>query len=82
MYGKMIFMFLSPIRGVVEEFEGKFKHPVHKTWRRMCGWIDFKFYKTETKSENHEICCDIMISYVETLVINWEGFVKVVTYIG
>ena len=31
--------------------------------------------------ENHEICHDIMISYVEVVIENWEGFAKVVTYV-
>ena len=29
------------------------------------------------KSENHEICHDIMISYVEIVIKNWGGFAKV-----
>ena len=32
------------------------------------------------KSENHEICHDVMISYVEAVGKNWEGFVQFVTY--
>jgi len=34
------------------------------------------------KSENYEICHDNMISYVESVIKNWEGFAKVVTYVG
>ena len=60
MNGKMIFILLSPIWGIVEEFKEKFEHLVHETWPWMCGWIGFKFYKTQTKSENHKICHDII----------------------
>ena len=44
--------------------------------------IGFKFYKNQTKSENYEICQDIMISYMEAVIKNWAGFVKVVTYVA
>ena len=60
MNGKMIFILLSPIWGIVEEFKEKFEHLVHETWPWMCGRIGFKFYKTQTKSENHKICHDII----------------------
>jgi|KBSSwiStaDraftv2_1062776.scaffolds.fasta_scaffold758761_1 hypothetical protein len=33
-------------------------------------------------SENHVICHDIMISYVDAVIKNWDGFAKVVTYVG
>jgi len=32
------------------------------------------------KSENHEICQDLMISYVEAVVKNEEGFAQSVMY--
>jgi hypothetical protein len=32
------------------------------------------------KSENHKICQDVMISYVEAVVKIWEDFAQVVTY--
>ena len=41
----------------------------------------FKFLKKQTKSENHEICRDIMILYVETVATKWGGFAKVDTYV-
>ena len=44
--------------------EGKFGH---EPWPRMCGQINLKFYKKQTKSENHKICHDIIISKVETV---------------
>jgi hypothetical protein len=34
-------------------------------------------YKTQTKSENHETCPRIMISYVEAVIKIWECFEKV-----
>ena len=39
-----------------------------------------KFYKKQTKSENHKICRGIMISYAVAKVKNWEGFAQVITY--
>ena len=36
--------------------------------------------KKKTKYENHEICQDLMISYVEAVVKNWEGFAQSVMY--
>jgi len=44
-------------------------------------WLD-KFYKKQMKSENHEICHDIVLSYVKTVVKNWEDFSKVDTYVA
>ena len=32
------------------------------------------------KSENHEIYQDLVISYVEAVVKNWEGFAQSVMY--
>ena len=46
----------------------------------MCGWIVLKFYKKTNEVGNHEICHDVMISYVETMVTNWESFIKVGMY--
>jgi len=37
----------------------------------------FKIYKKQKKSKNHEICHDVMISYVEVVVKNWKGSAKV-----
>ena len=36
--------------------------------------------KKQTKSENHEICQDLVISYVEAVVKNGEGFAQSVMY--
>ena len=78
----MIYMLLSPIWGIVEEFKGKIEHLVHETWPQTCGGIVFKFYKKQMKYENHEICHDIVLSYVKTVVKNWEDFSKVDTYVA
>jgi len=82
MNGKLIFILLSQIWVTVEDLKGKIEYLVHEIWPRTYGWIDFKFYKKQMKSENHEICHDTMISYVESVIKNWEGFAKVLTYIA
>ena len=79
---KMILMLLSSIWVIVKDLNGKFEHLVHETWPRMCGRIDFQFYKNQTKSKNQEICHDIMISYVEDVIKIWEDFAKFLTYVG
>ena len=48
--------------------EGNFEHLSHEPWPLTCGRIVLKLYKKLTKSENHKICHDIMISYVEAKV--------------
>ena len=40
----------------------------------------FKFKKKQANSKNHEICLDLMISYVEVVVKIWEGFGQSVMY--
>ena len=37
-------------------------------------------YKRQTKSENHETCPRVMISYIHVVIKIWESFEKVVTY--
>ena len=37
-------------------------------------------YKTQTKSENHETCPRVMISYVENVIKIWKSFEKAVTH--
>ena len=54
----------------MREMKGNFEHLIHETRQRTCGRIIFKFYKKQTKSENHEICEDLMISYMEAMVKN------------
>ena len=51
----------------------KIEHLVQKTWLRTCGRIVLKL-KKQTKSENHEFCHDVMISYVKVVVKIWESF--------
>jgi len=47
-----------------------FEHFVQETRPRTCVRMILKFYQNQTKSENHEICQDVMISYVEAVVKN------------
>jgi hypothetical protein len=77
---KLIFMLLTACCGLIQEQARNFKHHVHKTWPRTCHTVVFKFYKTQTKSENHETYRDVMISHVEVVIKIWQCFVKVVTY--
>ena len=76
----MIFMVLSVVWGRIQERTRNFEHLVHETWPRTCGRIVFKFYKMQMKSENHETCRDVMISYVEDVIKIWEGLVHIITY--
>ena len=73
MNGKMIFMLFSIMWGRIQEQTTNFEH-VHETWPRTCGRVIFKFYIKQTKSENHETCQDVKISYVEAVTKNYEGF--------
>ena len=77
---KMIFMLFSIMWGRIQEQTTNFEHLVHETWPRTCGRVIFKLYKKQTKSENHETCQDVKISYVEAVIKNWVGFAQVVTY--
>ena len=76
----MIFMLFIVMWGRIHEQTTNFEHIVHETWPRTCGRVVFKFYKKQTKSENHETCQDVMISYVEAVIKIWGGFAQVVTY--
>ena len=77
---KMIFMLFSIMWGRIQKQTTNFEHLIHETWPRTCDRVIFKFYKKQTKSENHETCQDVMISYVEAVIKNWEGSAQVVTY--
>ena len=79
---KMIFMLFNLVWGLTYQMKRIFEYLVQKTRPRMCARIVLKFYKKQMKSENHEICHDTMISYVESVIKNWEGFAKVLTYIA
>ena len=74
---KMIFMLFSIMWGRIQEQTTNFEHLVHETWPLTCGRVVFKFYKKQTKTENLETCRDVMISYVEAVIKNWEGFAQV-----
>ena len=50
--------------------EKKIEQLVQETRPRTCGRMVFKFIKKQTKTENHEICQDLMISHVEAVVKN------------
>ena len=73
-------MLVSVVRGCIQEGTQNFGHLVHETCPRNCVWSVFKFYKKQTKSENHETCWDAVISYVEAMIKISEDFVHVVTY--
>ena len=45
-----------------------FKHLVQETQPLTCGQMVFEFKKKQAKSKNHEICLDLMISYMEAMV--------------
>ena len=36
----------------------------------------------QTKSENYEICQDVMVSYLEVVVNSWEGLVQFITCVA
>ena len=67
---KLILMLLSPIGVNVEDLKRKFKYLVRKTFPGTCNRIGFKLYRKQMNSKNHEICHDIMISYVEVVIEN------------
>ena len=76
----MIVMLLSVVWGRIQERTQNFRHLVHETWPWTCVRSVFKLYKKKTKSENHETCQDVIISYVEAVIKICEGFAQVVTY--
>ena len=73
-------MLVSVVRGRIQERTRNFGHLVHETCPRNCVWSVYKFYKKQTKSENHETCWDVVISYVEAMIKFSEDFMHVVTY--
>jgi hypothetical protein len=64
----MIFMLFSISYGLFQEQTGIFEHHAHETWPLTCDSVILKLYKTQTKSENHETCQHVMISYVEPII--------------
>ena len=77
---KLIVMLVSVVWGRIQERTRNFGHLDHETWLRTCVRSVFKLYKKQMKSENHETCQDVMISYVEAVIKIWGGFAQVVTY--
>ena len=63
-------MLINLVCGLTQQMKRNFEHLVHETRPRTCGRIVLKFYKKQTKSENHKLCHGIMISYVEAVVKN------------
>jgi hypothetical protein len=64
----MIFMLFSTSYSLFLEHTGIFEHHAHETRPRTCDLVVLKLDKTQTKSENHETCRYVMISYAETLI--------------
>ena len=77
---KLIVMLVSVVWGRIQERTRNFGHLIHETCPRNCVWSVFKFYKKQTKSENHETCWDIVILYMETMINISEDFVHVIMY--
>jgi hypothetical protein len=61
-------MLFSISYGLFQEQTGIFEHHAHETWPLTCDSVILKLYKTQTKSENHETCQHVMISYVEPII--------------
>ena len=71
---KMIFMLLSPVWGFTPGMKRNFGHLVQETRpQRVAKWF-LNSKKSKRSLKIHEICQDLMISYVEAMVKNWEGF--------
>ena len=70
----MIVMLLSVVWGRIQERTRNFGHLVHETWPRTCVRSVFKLYKKQTKSENHETCWDVVISYSGGYDKNFKTF--------
>jgi hypothetical protein len=77
---KMISMLLNTSYDRFQERTGNFEHHAHLTWPWTCHPGAYKLYKTQTKSENHETCPHVMISYVEAVIKIWKNFEKAVTH--
>ena len=72
----MIFMVYL---GRIQKLTWNFEHLVDVTCPDTCQKCDFKLYKMQTKSENHETYRGVVLSHVEAVVKTWEGFEQVVT---
>ena len=63
---------------------GKWKEILNILFRkhdheRVAEWF-LNSKKSKQSLKTHEICQDLMISYVEAMIKNWEGFAQSVTY--
>ena len=72
-------MIFSVCWGRIQGVTWNLEHLVDVTCRVSCGKSEFKLYKIQTKSENHETCGGVVLSHVEAMVKNWEDFEQVVT---
>jgi hypothetical protein len=62
---KRILMLFSTSYGLSQGQTRIIEHHAHETRPQTYGPVVLKLYKTQTKSENHETCRHVMISYVE-----------------
>ena len=72
-------MIFSVCWGRIQGVTWNLEHLIDVTCRVSCGKSEFILYKIQTKSENHETCGGVVLSHVEVVVKNWEGFEQVVT---
>jgi hypothetical protein len=63
---KMLFILFSTSYNIFQKQTEIFEHYANETWLWTCDLVVLKLYKPQTKSENHEPCLHIMISYVLT----------------
>ena len=57
-----------PSETISKKMNGKFEVLDHEPCPRACGPTVLNFYKKQMKSEECEICNDIIISYVDAMV--------------
>jgi hypothetical protein len=72
--------YLAQVTAYFVEQTGISDHHAHETWSWTCHPVVLNMYKTQTTSKNHEICWNVMISYVEAVIKILECFEKVVTH--
>ena len=65
--------------GRIQKVTWNLEYLVDVTCRGNCRKCDFKLYKMQTKSENHETCRCVVLSHVEAVVKNCKGFEQIVT---
>ena len=67
-------MLFGLVWGLTYEMKRNFEHLVQETQLQTCDQMVFKFLKKQTKSENHEIFHNVMVSYMKVVVKNWKSF--------